>query len=196
MRRNALIVGVCIASFALMLIALNFAAPSAQTDALRSPVEPASAALLSPLSDAMRSPIEPPATLPAPPLPTMPVVMPVPPLRADLVAEGQQVYAHHCASCHGANLEGQPNWKQPLPSGKFPAPPHDDSGHTWHHDDALLKQIIVEGGNGTGGAFPSDMPAFGHILSERQVDAVLEFIKSRWSPQNREYQWRITMEHR
>lgn len=120
---------------------------------------------------------------------------PMPALRADLVAEGQQVYAQRCASCHGANLEGAPNWKQPLPSGKYPAPPHDDSGHTWHHPDALLKQIIVEGGNGTGGQIPSDMPAFGEVLDERQTDAVLEFIKSRWSTQSREYQWLMTHQH-
>jgi mono/diheme cytochrome c family protein len=117
---------------------------------------------------------------------------PLPALQPDLVAEGQQVYAQHCASCHGANLQGQSNWKQPLPSGKYPAPPHDDSGHTWHHPDALLKQIIVEGGNGTNGQIPSDMPAFGAVLNERQTDAVLEFIKSRWSAQSREYQWLMT----
>jgi mono/diheme cytochrome c family protein len=111
------------------------------------------------------------------------------------VAEGQQVYAQRCASCHGANLQGAPNWKQPLPSGKYPAPPHDDSGHTWHHPDALLKQIIVEGGNGTGGQIPSDMPGFGDVLTERQTDAVLEFIKSRWSAQSREYQWHMTHQH-
>jgi mono/diheme cytochrome c family protein len=119
---------------------------------------------------------------------------PLPALRADLVAEGQQIYAQRCAGCHGANLQGQPNWKKPLPSGKYPAPPHDDSGHTWHHPDALLKQIIVEGGNGTDGAIPSDMPAFGSVLNEREVDAALEFIKSRWSAQSREYQWRITVQ--
>jgi len=51
------------------------------------------------------------------------------------VALGQQVYAARCASCHGANLEGQPNWQQELPTGGLPAPPHDETGHTWHHND-------------------------------------------------------------
>jgi mono/diheme cytochrome c family protein len=120
---------------------------------------------------------------------------PLPALQPELVVEGRQVYAQHCARCHGTNLEGQPDWKQPLPSGKYPAPPHDDSGHTWHHPDALLKQIIVEGGNGTNGQIPSDMPAFGAVLNARQTDAVLEFIKSRWSAQSREYQWMMTHQH-
>lgn len=138
-----------------------------------------------PATGPSRPHIEPTVTLP-----------PIPALRPGYIAEGEQVYAQYCAACHGRALEGQPNWKQPLPSGKYPAPPHDDSGHTWHHDDELLRQIIREGGNGTGGAMPSDMPAFGHVLTERQIDAVLEYIKSHWSPASREYQWRMTMQRR
>ena len=56
---------------------------------------------------------------------------------ADTIALGRQVYAANCASCHGAELEGQPDWGEPLPNGRYPAPPHDASGHTWHHPDAL-----------------------------------------------------------
>jgi len=117
--------------------------------------------------------IEPTATLP-----------PMPVLRNDLIAEGKPIYDQQCASCHGANLEGQPNWKKTLPSGKYPAPPHDDSGHTWHHLDALLISIIHDGGNGTNGAIPSDMPAFKDKLNSRKIEAVLEYIKSRWSVQD------------
>ena len=54
------------------------------------------------------------------------------------VAEGRAVYAAQCASCHGANLEGQPDWRVRLPNGRLPAPPHDASGHTWHHPDKAL----------------------------------------------------------
>lgn len=129
-----------------------------------------------------------------PPTSVEPTLPPLPALRADLVAEGQPLYAQYCASCHGANLEGQPNWKQPLPSGKYPAPPHDDSGHTWHHPDALLLSIIHDGGNGSGGTIPSDMPAFKDQLSQRQMEAVLEYIKSRWSLQQRTYQWQMTVQ--
>lgn len=126
--------------------------------------------------------------------PAEPALPPMPALRADLIAEGQPLYGQHCASCHGANLEGQPNWKTPLPSGKYPAPPHDGSGHTWHHPDALLISIIHDGGNGSGGTIPSDMPAFKDKLTPRQIEAVLEYIKSRWSPQHRAYQWQMTVQ--
>ena len=40
------------------------------------------------------------------------------------LALGRTVYAEHCGACHGAKLEGQPNWQEPLPYGRFPAPPH------------------------------------------------------------------------
>jgi hypothetical protein len=61
------------------------------------------------------------------------------------VALGQKVYARHCAACHGANLEGQPNWRERLSNGKLPAPPHDDSGHTWHHPGEVLIGITRSG---------------------------------------------------
>ena len=51
---------------------------------------------------------------------------------------GRALYEQHCAACHGANLEGQPDWRSPDESGLYPAPPHDETGHTWHHDDAML----------------------------------------------------------
>lgn len=45
------------------------------------------------------------------------------------VALGEQLRAEHCAADHGAELEGQLNWRQPLPTGGLPATPHDESGH-------------------------------------------------------------------
>ena len=78
------------------------------------------------------------------------------------VALGQQVYAARCASCHGANLEGQPNWQQELPTGGLPAPPHDETGHTWHHNDQSLFTTVMFGGQTTAPqGFKSNMPAFG-----------------------------------
>ena len=100
---------------------------------------------------------------------------------AGQVALGQQVYAAQCARCHGANLEGQPDWKQELPTGGRPAPPHDATGHTWHHADTLLFDIVKRGGQAS--SLPGDknnMPAFGGALSDDEIWAVLAYIKSRW----------------
>ena len=41
-------------------------------------------------------------------------------------------YQEYCASCHGVNLEGQANWRSRNQDGTLPAPPHDETGHTWH----------------------------------------------------------------
>jgi mono/diheme cytochrome c family protein len=103
--------------------------------------------------------------------------------------EGRELYVTYCASCHGANLQGQPDWKQPLADGTMPAPPHDASGHTWHHADELLFQIIKEGGQG-------GMPAFGAQLSDDQIWAVLAYIKSTWPPYIQATQREITEQSR
>ncbi len=60
-------------------------------------------------------------------------------------ALGKTLYAERCAARHGTNLKGQGGWKTPLPSGRMPAPPHDVSGHTWHHPDGVLFRITKEG---------------------------------------------------
>src|SRR5919106_825466 len=39
-----------------------------------------------------------------------------------VLAEGKAIYSQYCARCHGANLEGQPDWRRRLPSGRLPAP--------------------------------------------------------------------------
>ena len=100
------------------------------------------------------------------------------------VEQGRQVYADQCASCHGADLEGQPDWQIPGADGTLPAPPHDDSGHTWHHDDAMLADYIRRGGQSVlddmGVPMTSGMPAFGEILTEDDIAAILSFIKSNW----------------
>jgi mono/diheme cytochrome c family protein len=116
-------------------------------------------------------------------------VPPVPTLNPGWVAEGAKVYAQECGSCHGSELEGAPDWKQPLPDGSFPPPPHDSSGHTWHHPDSVLIAIITDGGDP---AFNSKMPAFEDRLSDAQRRAVLEFIKSSWGQAEREFQWWMT----
>lgn len=107
----------------------------------------------------------------------------VDPSNTTQVLRGQGVYQANCAGCHGANLEGQPEWRVRKPNGRLPAPPHDDTGHTWHHPTDMLIEIVKNGlvpPNAPDG-YESDMPAFAGTLSDDDIAAVLAFIQSRWS---------------
>lgn len=102
--------------------------------------------------------------------------------------DGRTLYAEHCARCHGAKLEGQSDWMKRKPDGRLPAPPHDESGHTWHHSDEQLFRITKSGLQAIAPDYESDMPAFEVSLSDTQIEAILEFIKSTWPDRARAYQ--------
>jgi mono/diheme cytochrome c family protein len=113
------------------------------------------------------------------------------------VARGKLLYANQCAACHGANLEGQPDWRTRLPNGRLPAPPHDKSGHTWHHPDAVLFDIVKNGlvpGKTAPDGYQSDMPGFGQTLSDADIVAVLAYIKSTWPADILELQKSVTLQ--
>ena len=101
---------------------------------------------------------------------------------AAVLAQGQRVYVAHCAACHGARLEGQPNWRERGPDGRLPAPPHDASGHTWHHPDELLIRITKEGVAKAAQLkdYASAMPVYEGVLTDDEIVAVLSWIKSQW----------------
>ena len=99
----------------------------------------------------------------------------------DKVALGSQIYLDNCASCHGADLEGQPDWRQRRADGRLPAPPHDAGGHTWHHPPEQLFALTKFGPAAlVGGDYKTDMPAYEGTLSDAEIWAVLSYIKSRW----------------
>lgn len=104
-------------------------------------------------------------------------------------SRGRAIYLDHCAGCHGVYLEGAPNWQERLPDGRWPAPPHDATGHTFHHPDELLFTIVRDGPQAVlGPTYRTDMPAFAGILSDEEIRSVLAYIKSTWPAELREYQ--------
>ncbi|MDE0696174.1 MAG: cytochrome c [Boseongicola sp.] len=101
------------------------------------------------------------------------------------ISAGQALYNEHCASCHGADLEGAPNWRSPNEDGTLPAPPHDETGHTWHHDNQLLYAYTASGGEGALAErgitnFKSAMPGFADVISEEEIWNILAYIRSTW----------------
>ena len=116
------------------------------------------------------------------------------------LSAGQILYTNNCASCHGAKLEGQPNWQSPNSDGILPAPPHDATGHTWHHDNELLFEYTKLGGKGALAArgitdFNSGMPAFAGVISDEDIWDILAFIKSTWPEREQDAQASRNLPH-
>ncbi len=113
--------------------------------------------------------------------PTGPLAVELRPGDAPFVAQGQELYEQYCASCHGANLEGEANWRRRNAQGRLPAPPHDETGHTWHHPDGVLFQLTKFGPAAlVGEGYESDMPGYEGTLTDEEILAILSFIKSQW----------------
>ncbi|MGB1216106.1 MAG: c-type cytochrome [Pikeienuella sp.] len=118
-------------------------------------------------------------------------------LALDDLQKGAKLYQENCASCHGENLEGEPNWREQNPDGSMKAPPHDDTGHTWHHPDEMLFTYTKLGGEetlrqmGVTGV-KSGMPPFSDILTDEEIALVLNFIKTNWSERSAKYQSELT----
>ena len=121
-------------------------------------------------------------------------------LRTDdpqVLALGAKVYTQRCAACHGAQLQGQPNWRERDANGRLPAPPHDASGHTWHHPDEVLFRItkfgVAKAANLQG--YESNMPAYEGVLTDAEIVAVLSWIKSQWPAAERRQQEEVNAAH-
>ena len=107
---------------------------------------------------------------------------------SEQLTDGKTHYEASCASCHGIKGEGQPNWRSPTEQGVYPAPPHNNDGHTWHHPDQQLMEIMAQGGS-----LPSTgMPGFEGTLSQAQMEAILTYIKTFWGTEQRDFQEQVT----
>jgi mono/diheme cytochrome c family protein len=98
------------------------------------------------------------------------------------VTLGKKVYEAQCAACHGGRLQGQPNWRERDAAGRLPAPPHDATGHTWHHPDEVLFRITKHGVAKAANLkdYVTSMPAYEGVLADAEIVAVLSYIKAQW----------------
>ena len=124
---------------------------------------------------------------PTPARTPIPVTHPAPTFRAEPasvpnenIAKRADLYAINCQECHG-DLKGR---------GGSGAPPHNQYGHTWHHPDAQLRDWVINGKLGF-----SQMPAFKNTLTDPEVDAVLSYIKTSWTEDQRDTQADVSMRY-
>jgi mono/diheme cytochrome c family protein len=104
---------------------------------------------------------------------------------------GETIYITSCASCHGGRDGGT--------MMDYP-PRHNANGHTWHHPDCELTEIVREGGDPMTEAMremmaPPDAPrmqAFKDRLPPEEIAAVLAYIKTMWTPDERAAQADVT----
>ncbi|HEB58974.1 MAG TPA: cytochrome c [Gammaproteobacteria bacterium] len=123
---------------------------------------------------------DPPAAAPEPTTPALEAAGNAAPLDRGLefgrVITGGKLFEQYCASCHGTRAEGDPGWQRRDAQGRFPPPPLDGTGHAWHHSRDVLKDVILNGTLAQGGG----MPAWRGKLSDDEIDAIIDWIQSRW----------------
>lgn len=111
------------------------------------------------------------------------------------LAEGQTIYLQYCSACHGVEGQGQfPDAPfEPDSTGRIGAPPHNETGHSWHHSDVVLIRYVTEGGFSDPARFYV-MPPFGTILTEEQILVVIAHIKTLWTDEQRGMQRQLTID--
>lgn len=98
-----------------------------------------------------------------------------------LVERGKALYRENCQSCHGGETGGQ---LRDIP------PPHNANGHTWHHPDQQIIDIILNGFSFS--VERQKMPAFKDALSKEDARAILAYIKTWWTDEQRKWQAEVT----
>jgi len=97
-----------------------------------------------------------------------------------MIARGKIIYQNNCISCHQVNLVGVENWKELDEDGHRKSPPLNGTGHTWHHDDATLHNIIKYGLVKLVKNYQGKMLGYEDKLKDKDINSVLAYIKSFW----------------
>jgi len=101
---------------------------------------------------------------------------------------GQEVYNANCLGCHGGPTGGAID--------DYP-PRHNANGHTWHHPDCAIARVIRDGSDEVPEYAPpraAKMVPFKDKLSSSDIEAVIVFIKTMWTPAERQAQTTFTKE--
>ncbi|MBI4328627.1 MAG: c-type cytochrome [Chloroflexi bacterium] len=110
----------------------------------------------------------------------------------EMLSRGESLYQANCQSCHGGATGGT---MMTIP------PPHNANGHTWHHPDCQLTDVVLNGSGEMGEMMRRMMPApegtprmpvFKGTLTEEDIRAILGYIKTWWTEAQRQSQARAT----
>ncbi len=86
---------------------------------------------------------------------------------------GQRTFQQYCVPCHGANGEGFIN--------ALDAPGLNADSESYLLTDEAILAAIIDGGAASGGA----MAPLGDVLSDEQIAAVLEYMHTLWTDDQR-----------
>ncbi len=114
---------------------------------------------------------------------------------SEQITQGRVYYEETCAKCHGISGEGMfPEAPlEPDASGRYGAPPHNSTGHTWHHTDELLLRYVLEGGFADLSNF-YPMPRWDDLYDREKAALIIAYIKTMWTDEQRIYQHHMTAE--
>ena len=106
-------------------------------------------------------------------------VTPPPKANFTQVTRGGKIFKNNCASCHGAQAQGEPDWRQTRADGLNPAPPLNGTGHAWHHPKKMLMQTIKYGTPGGKGR----MQPWKDKLNDQDIEDITAWFISKWPQQ-------------
>jgi mono/diheme cytochrome c family protein len=114
-------------------------------------------------------------------------VSPVPPVAVrhfdpDSITRGARLFEENCAQCHGPQAQGHPDWQTPNDGSFAAAPPLNGTGNDWQRSRAELTATIRNGVRRKSDKVDV-MPAWKGRLSERDIEDVINWMQSLWSPE-------------
>ncbi len=95
----------------------------------------------------------------------------------DDIQKGQEIYAIHCAGCHGDTGQGGPGWGQQGVQTADAAPPLNGTGHAYKHP---FNDLLVTINDGSSSSLAGGMPGFDRVLSAQQQRAAIAYFQSLW----------------
>lgn len=95
----------------------------------------------------------------------------------EALVAGGRLAQQYCVRCHAEGGTDGPASPVDLTGQAW-------TGHAWHHPDSVLVQMIAEGISRPTGV----MPPFGTVLRPEEIRTLIAFIKTFWTPEQRQLQ--------